>query len=107
MNEAFIGLAGALFGGVALKVVERIFARGDKRLDEAGEIRRELRAEVSKVREELAAVRSELDVWKGRYYSAVAEWQTRYFDLQAAHNQLEVELEKMRKMYGDQNAHQS
>lgn len=74
MDTAWIALIGTLFGGVVLKIVEGILARGSKKADTATEMRDELRKESTSLREELRVVEKELDAWKEKYFMLLQEY---------------------------------
>lgn len=67
-NPAVIALIGTLFGGMGLKLTENILGRSRERNDLATQLRVELRAEVTELKNELRRVESELDDWKDKYY---------------------------------------
>lgn len=68
MNEALIGLLGAIFGGVGIKIVEGYILPRAKQEDIATQIRDELRGDIAAYKEEVASLRSEVDDWKRRYF---------------------------------------
>lgn len=68
MNEALIGVLGAIFGGAGLKLVEGYFLKGQKKIDIATEIREELREEIRGYKNEVSALRIEVDNWKRVYF---------------------------------------
>lgn len=74
MDTAWIALIGTLFGGVVLKAVEGILARGSKKTDTATAMRDELRKESVSLREELRVVEKELDAWKEKYFLLLQEY---------------------------------
>jgi len=92
IDESTYAIIGALFGGGALKAIERYFARNDKKLDDATLIRQELRSEVQTLRDEVATMRTQIE-----------QWQSKYYDLQSENAQLQVryqvvteEMDKLR-----------
>jgi GrpB-like predicted nucleotidyltransferase (UPF0157 family) len=74
MDTAWIALIGTLFGGVVLKIVESVLARGSKKSDTATAMRDELRKESTSLREELRAVEKELDAWKEKYFLLLQDY---------------------------------
>jgi hypothetical protein len=78
--EAWLALAGTVFGGVGLKVIESFLGRNKSKDDNAYRFRDELRAEIlvlrseaDKVRDEADALRDEIDEWRGKYYELVSD----------------------------------
>lgn len=69
LESAWIPLAGALFGGVGLKMLEHWLGRSKMKIDEATKIRDELRVEITALREEIKKVELESDIWRDRYYT--------------------------------------
>lgn len=74
--EAWIALAGSIFGGLGLKVVEYFVSRSRMKVDAskvevdaATEIREELRSEISNLRKEIDKLEDQLENWKQRYYT--------------------------------------
>lgn len=80
MDEAWIALAGTVFGGVGLKVVEQILGRAQRKDTTAASIRTELRLDLSGMRVEIEQLRSQVD----RLDDEIDAWRTRYFSLLAA-----------------------
>jgi hypothetical protein len=78
-NEAWLALAGTLFGGAGLKIVEAIVGRSGRKNDVATQFRNELRqelvalrAEMDKLRKESAAMDAVVDSWRTKYYGLLA-----------------------------------
>ena len=69
MNEAVIGLIGAIFGGAGIKLIEAYVLPRAKQVDIATTIRDELRDEIKGYKQEVKDLRSELDEWKTKYFS--------------------------------------
>lgn len=77
--EAWLALAGTVFGGVGLKVIESFLGRNKSKDDSAYRFRDELRAEIlllrseaDKIRDEADELRDEIDEWRTKYFSLVA-----------------------------------
>lgn len=73
MDPALLTLAGVLFGGVGLKVVEKILNRGKEKNDTASELRAELRNDIARLREELKEETKDADLYKQKYWELKAE----------------------------------
>jgi hypothetical protein len=69
LGEAWLALAGALFGGVGLKWIEHTLSKPLEDMLEAKKFRDELRAEMRGVKEELSKTEKDLDVWRHKYYA--------------------------------------
>lgn len=80
--EAWIALAGAVFGGAGLKIIEYFINRSKLKIDAASEIREELRDEISNLRKEMRYLEEELDHWKQRYYVLLE----RFNEIKIKHN---------------------
>lgn len=79
MGDAWLALAGTVFGGVGLKVIEQILGRTGRKDDTAFRFRDELRIEINGMRSEMDKLRAEterldddLDSWRTKYFSLVA-----------------------------------
>jgi len=68
LSPGVLALIGTLFGGVALKVTESWLGRSRAKVDDAAQIRSELRAELTAKNAEIVALEAEVDKWKGLYY---------------------------------------
>lgn len=78
-TEAYLALAGTVFGGVGLKIVEAVLGRSKNKNDGQHVFREELRAELAalrteaeKLRDESDELRDEIDTWRTRYFSLVS-----------------------------------
>jgi hypothetical protein len=63
-----------LLGSTALSttfiaIVTAWIKRGDRKLDEAGEIRKEQREQNDQLLARIQTIEKELDIWKGRYFT--------------------------------------
>lgn len=77
--EAWIALAGTLFGGAGFKILEHFLGRSKRKIDEATSLRSELRTELNdlrteadRLRDEADELRDEIDMWRTKYYSLVS-----------------------------------
>lgn len=80
MDEAWLALAGTVFGGVGLKVIESLLGRSSRKDTTAHQFRDELRTELILMRTEMDKLRTELHKLDGE----VDGWRTKYFSLLAA-----------------------
>lgn len=79
MGEAWFALAGTVFGGLGLKVVEHILGRAGRKDSTASGIRTELRLDLASMRTEIEQLKShverldhEIDAWRTKYFSLLA-----------------------------------
>jgi predicted nuclease with TOPRIM domain len=68
IDPAWLALVGTIFGGVGLKLLEIWLGRSKVRVDEAANIRSELRVEIASLREEVKSLENEVDKWREDYY---------------------------------------
>jgi len=68
VDPAWLALIGTILGGTGLKLLEVWLGRSKVRIDEAANIRNELRIEIVALREEVKALESEVDKWRKDYY---------------------------------------
>jgi hypothetical protein len=87
---AVYGLIGTLIGGVGVKFLERVFARGDRKLDDATAIRKELWEELNRLRLRIESLEGELDEWREKYFAVLAE----NTELKIENKQLRLQLEE-------------
>lgn len=73
MDTAWIALIGTLFGGVALKVMERVMSRGTEKIDLATKMRDELRKDLSSAKEDIRGLEKDIDLWKEKYFVLLQE----------------------------------
>lgn len=71
--DTYASVLSAVFGGVGVKVLEKIINKRSEQFMEASRIREELRTELTYLREELEGWKRETDDWRGRYYEKVEE----------------------------------
>lgn len=76
-KDGLIAAAGAVVGGVMLKLVDRAFQVRDKTAENAAkestDIRKELREEIHSLRGELKEVSLQLDAWKEKYFAVLED----------------------------------
>lgn len=100
-NEALIALIGTLFGGVGLKTVEAILAKNNRKLDDAAQIRKELREETAALKVELKNLRQELDEWKEKYFNTFNENSELKFRLESLQEDNLELTKKYNELYGE------
>jgi hypothetical protein len=74
VNQGWMALAGAIFGGAGLQIIKSWLGRPKERHDDETEFRVELREDIKTLRLELRKVEAELDVWREKYYSLMDEF---------------------------------
>jgi chromosome segregation ATPase len=90
-----IALIGALGGGVAVKFVEGLFGRGNKKMDDAASIRKEQREEMAELRTIVKDLQKEVADWKDKYYQLLEKHivlKGEHTDLKADHEQMKLQL---------------
>jgi len=80
LDPAWIALIATVCGGVGLKVVEHWLGRNKVRVDDAAQIRDELRLEIAAQREEIKALEVEAVKWREEYFGL----REKQFQLQTA-----------------------
>lgn len=70
LDPAWIAVLGAMFGGAGLKVTEAWLGRNKVRVDDATNIRNELRLQIDDLRKENEALEDDRDTWRDKYYGA-------------------------------------
>ena len=68
LNPAVLAIIGTGLGGIFLKVTDSILSRNKNQVDQAAQIRTELRTDLQSLREEVRVMTEELDKWKSKYY---------------------------------------
>ena len=69
LDPAVIALIGTIFGGVGIKFAEHWLGRGKIKIDDATQIRNELRLEITVQREEIKQLEKDVDRWREEYYT--------------------------------------
>lgn len=68
VDPAWIALIGTISGGVGLKVAEHWLGRNKVKIDDATQIRDELRQEIIAQREEIKQLEADVIKWREEYY---------------------------------------
>lgn len=68
IDPAWLALVGTVFGGAGLKLLEVWLGRSKVRIDEAANLRNELRVEIVSLRDEVRSLEGEVDKWRQDYY---------------------------------------
>jgi hypothetical protein len=61
----------AVFGGIGVKVLDKILSKRSDVFNESVKIREELRAQIDSLRKELEEWKSEADEWRRKYWEQV------------------------------------
>ena len=72
-TEAWLALIGATFGGAGLKFIEYWLSKDKTKVDEATQIRTELRAELTGLRVQVDNLEKQVTEWRDKYYEVVQE----------------------------------
>jgi hypothetical protein len=81
-NEAYLTLAGTVFGGAGLKIIEQILGKGKRREDIATSLRKELREELQELRTDNDKLEASVDEWRTKYYRLVARMAANGMDIE-------------------------
>lgn len=87
---AAYGLAGTLLGGIGVKVIEILYAKSGKRVDDAAKIRGELWEELNRLRMRIESLEGELDEWREKYFTVLAENTELKIEIKLLHQQHRV-----------------
>lgn len=71
--DTYASAIAAIFGGVGVKIFEKLMSKRSEQFMEASRIREELRIEITSLREELEEWKKEADEWRTKYYERVEE----------------------------------
>lgn len=81
LDPAWIAFLGAAFGGAGLKLTEAWLGRNKIKIDDASQIRDELRLEINSQREEIRALETEVHKWREEYYALRDKYMTLQLEL--------------------------
>lgn len=88
LDPAIIALLGTVTGGVGLKVAEHWLGRNKVKLDDATQIRNELREDREGLRQQIVLHQEEIK----RLQDEGARWRADYYDLRDEHIRTQTEL---------------
>lgn len=71
--NAVAAIVAALFGGVGVKILEKLMNKNSEHFLEGSMIREELRKERDALRLEVDELQKQVDSWRGKYYEQVEE----------------------------------
>lgn len=71
LDPAWIALIATVCGGVGLKIVESWLGRSRVRINDATQIRDELRTSVTELRAENRLIETDRDSWRDKYYATL------------------------------------
>jgi chromosome segregation ATPase len=108
MNDPLLYVLASVFGGVAGVALKGAFdwlrsRSGDstalkiKQIDVATELRKEMREELVKLREELRQVSGEVDRWREEYYAVLQENIQLKSDIERIETEYKQEIEELRE----------
>lgn len=93
LDPAWIALFGAIFGGAGLKITEAWLGRNKVRVDDATQIRDELRLEITSQREEIKGLEAEVHKWREEYYALRDKYMTLQLELLKKVDNIKHEVE--------------
>lgn len=97
LDPAWIALIGTIFGGVGLKVLEHWLGKSKVKIDEAANLRNELRVEITAQREEIKALETEVNKWRADYYDLRDKYATLNTEYLITLEKLRMELDEAKK----------
>jgi uncharacterized coiled-coil DUF342 family protein len=100
MNEIVLALISVIGGGVGVKLIETLFLRGNKKIDESTTIRQELREEIQDLRTDLQELEKDLTKWKDRYYELLEKYNevnANYDALKYKHEELLLQMKSFKQ----------
>ena len=92
--EASAAVIAALFGGIGIKVLEKLMNKKSEAFNEAAKLREELRNELVVVRKEADDWQTDADEWRTKFYTKVEE--TIHLNQQIETLRLEIHRLKMK-----------
>lgn len=97
IDPAWIALIGTVCGGVGLKLTEHWLGRNKMKVDDATQIRTELRQEITVQREEIRQLESDVEKWRGEYYTLYEKYIKLQTELTLALQKIKDEAEQAEK----------
>lgn len=110
IESTWIAFGGTVFGGVGLKVVEHWLGRNKIKVDDAQQIRNELRLEITSQREEIRELEAEVKNWRDQYYEVLQKYMIQNTELTLALHKIKEEAlqaEKKAESIGQLPPHDS
>lgn len=71
MVEKYTPLITAIFGGMGVKVLDKVMSKRSEAFTESSKIREELRGQIETLREEIEQWKKEADEWRKKYWEQV------------------------------------
>lgn len=93
LDPAWIAFLGAAFGGAGLKITEHWLGRNKLKVDDAAQIRDELREEIKAQRDEIKGLESEVHKWREEYYALRDKYMTLQLELLKKVDNIKAEVE--------------
>lgn len=88
IDPAWIALIGTILGGVGIKVAEAWLGRGRVKIDDATDLRKELRMDKAELRDVNSELRKEIDGLE----DDVDKWREEYYNMRDKYVALQTEL---------------
>lgn len=99
-NEAWIAAVATACGAGGVKLLEKVFDKKAKQLDDAAAIRQELRGVEKELRAELKLTNEEVDAWRDKYWDLFGQHEKAMVQCaldKAQVQRLEVEVTSLRE----------
>lgn len=91
IDPAWIALVGTVCGGVGLKVTENWLGRSKIKVDDASQIRDELRLEITAQKEEIRQLETDVEKWRADYYLLFEKYIAQQTELTIALQKIKAE----------------
>jgi len=95
LDPAWIAGIGTLCGAIGLKVTEHLLNRNKTSIDDAKQIREELRNQVVSQKEEIRRLEEEIDEWRTKYYDLRDSYMKQHTELTLALEQIKRGSQKV------------
>lgn len=98
LESSYAAIAAALFGGVGVRLLDKLLTRRSENFNEGSAIRKELREELETLRHENEAIRQEADMWRAKYWTQVEENVQNVADINALRAEKDELVAKLRDL---------
>jgi len=88
LDPAWIALIGTIIATVGVKLLEKWLGKRDKQVDDATQIRSELREQVTSLKTDIKELEDEVEEWRSKYYDTREELAMKRLELQQALEQI-------------------
>lgn len=93
--DTYAAAIAALFGGIGVKIIEKLMSKRSEQFLEGTKIREELRQEITSLKKDVDASSKSSDEWREKYYQKVEE----NLELSQEIDTLQNEIVKIRNQF--------